>query len=492
MNGKQWRPVEPLDRAVESALGRDLATLDAVHGAWQEHRNEFGRLEVTYPSHRTYRKHAIETGIIEGLYDLDRPTIDVMVVKGITRGADTADEEVTPGVLQMLRAHKEGLEMVVELARAGRPLTASFIRELHASITRAQPFCFVTDATDRYAQVMMDHGNFKRFPNRLRRPDGTMLDFAPPEQVEGEVRRLIDLYEAMTDVHPVVSAAWLHHRFVRIHPFQDGNGRVGRALAALPLERAQYPPIVVDGSRRDAYLLGLDEANSGDLVPLARLFADLALRSVRRELDESTLDALADMEDEWLLEEAAAPGDLDLIDQAIRRGAEARMRADRLHDHIWHCLQEACFDIDREFVDAGQKARVWTDRPAHHDRRDRWWRREIVRTARAAEHYACFEPRAWWSLLGLSVSGVDLRFVTSIHHVASAYTGVMAITSFGRIRIRGAEFSIPDGIFVETSWEPFTFCHTDDVEDRFEELWDWLDQSLAMALWKFMHLTLGG
>ena len=493
MSGREWRPIEPLDRAVETALGRDLATLDAVHRAWQEHRTEFGRVENTFPFHQTLRKHAIETGIIEGLYDLDRPTIDVMVIKGITRGADTADEEVPPGVLQMLRAHEEGLEMVVESARAGRPLTSSFIRELHASITRAQPFCFVTDPAGRI-QVMMDHGNFKKHPNRVRRADGTMLDFAPPEQVEGEIRRLIDLYEAMTDVHPVVAAAWLHHRFVRIHPFQDGNGRVGRALAALPLERAQYPPIVVDGRRRDAYLLALDEANNGDLVPLARLFAALALRSIRRELDESILDNFADMamEDQWLLDEAADAEDLDLIDLAMERRTDAEVLANRFHDHVWQCLQEARFDIDREFADAGQKARVWTDRPSHLDDRARWWRRDIIRTAKAAEHYACFKPLTWWSLLGMSVNGVDLRFVTSIHHVASSYTGVMAITSFGRIRIRGAEFSIPDGIFVETSWEPFTFCHTDDVEGRVEELWDWLDQSLAMALRKFMRLTLDG
>ena len=493
MSGRVWRPIEPLDRAVEKVLGRKLATLDAVHRAWQEHRTEFGRIEKPYPLHQTYRKHAIETGIIEGLYDLERPTTDVMVIKGITRGADTADEEVPQGVLRMLRSHKEGLEMVVESARAGRPLTSSFIRELHASITRAQPFCFVTDPAGRYAQVMMDHGRFKRFPNRVRRADGSMLDFAPPEQVEGEIRRLIDLYEAMAGVHPVVAAAWLHHRFAQIHPFQDGNGRVGRALAALPLERAQYPPIVVDRRRRDAYLLALDEANDGDLVPLARLFAELALRSIRRELDQSTLDDFTDiaMEDQWLLDEAADTGQLDLIDQTLARGTDAGMVADRFHDRVWQCLQAARFDIDREFAEAGQKARVWTDRPTYLDDRVGWWRRDIIRTAKAAEHYACFKPHTWWSLLGVSVNGVDLRFVTSIHHVASAYTGVMAITSFGRIRIRGAEFAIPDGLFVETSWEPFTFSLHEKVDDRVEELYEWLDQALAMGLRKFMHLTLG-
>lgn len=322
MSGSGWRPIDPLDRAVETALERDLATLDAVHPSWQEHRTEFGRLEYTYPLRRTYRKHAIETGIIKGLYDLDRPTTEVMVIKGITRGADTADEEVPPGVLQ----------------------------------------------------------------------------------------------------------------------------------------DAESP---------------------------------LALRSVRRELEESTLDQFTDiaMEDQWLLDEAADPEQLDLIDQAMERRTDAGMRADRFHDHIWHCLQEACSDIDREFAEAGQQARLWTDRPTFLDRRDRWWRRDIVRTARAAEHYACFKPNTWWSLLGMSVNGADLRFVTSIHHVASAYTGVMAITSFGRIRIRGEEFSGRDGIFVETSWEPFTFSHHENVDDRIEELGDWLDQSLAMALWKFMHLT---
>lgn len=311
--------------------------------------------------------------------------------------------------------------------------------------------------------------------------------------MEEEIRRLINLYETMPDVHPVVAAAWLHHRFVQIHPFQDGNGRVGRALAALPLERAQYPPIVVDRNRREAYLLALDQAGNGDLVPLARLFSQLAVRSIRRELDESILDGWADiaMEDEWLLAEGAYPEDRDLIDRTMERGADARIRADRFHDHIWQWLGKAYLDIDTEFAEAGQKARVWTDRPMHFDRRDRWWRREIIRTARTAEHYACFKPRAWWSMLGVSVNGVDLRFVTSIHHVASAYTGVMAITSFGIIRARSVESSPPGDAFVETAWEPFTFCHSEDVEDRVDELNGWLDRSLAVALLTLMRRTVG-
>ena len=491
--GGKWRPIEALDQAVEEKLARDLATLNAVHRSWQEHRTELGGSDVLYPLHRTLRKHAIETGLIEGLYEIDRATTDIMVIKGITRGAEAGvGEEVPPGVLEMLKAQKRGLEMVTEQAAKGHPLTAAFIKELHAVITRAQPFCFVTDSVGRYVQVVMDHGHFKSFPNRERRADGTWLEFAPPEEVDGEVQRLIEMYGGMTGVHPVISAAWLHHRFVQIHPFGDGNGRVARALATLPLERAQYPPIVVDPNCRDAYLLALDRANHGDLVPLGGLFAKLALRSIRRELDESTLDSFADMamEDQWLLAEVADPEELDRIDETTQREADAQMRADQLHSQIWDWLREACLDIEYEFAAAGQEARIWTDRPTPFDRRARWWRREIVRTARRAEHYAYLKRRPWWSMLGMTVNGVDLRFVTSIHHVASAYTGVMAITSFGRIRIIGQEFPAPDDTFVETSWEPFTFSHHENIDDRLDELYEWLDGGLAVALRELMRRTL--
>src|SRR6266704_240630 len=79
-------------------------------------------------------------------------------------------------------------------------------------------------------------------------------------------------YDATADAHPVIRAAWLHHRFVAIHPFQDGNGRVARALTLLVLLRAHYAPLVVGRHQRGDYLDALDVA-AGDLRPLVRLFA---------------------------------------------------------------------------------------------------------------------------------------------------------------------------------------------------------------------------
>ena len=96
------------------------------------------------------------------------------------------------------------------------------------------------------------------------------------------MERLVEWHNGMGDAHPIVSAARLHHRFVQIHPFQDGSGRVARALTLLSLGKRHYPPLVVDRNSRDSYLNALDIANRGDLTHLGRLFARLAMRSIRR------------------------------------------------------------------------------------------------------------------------------------------------------------------------------------------------------------------
>ena len=88
----------------------------------------------------------------------------------------------------------------------------------------------------------------------------------------------------MSSVHPIVRTAWLHHRFICIHPFEDGNGRVARALVLLDLLKAEYAPLVVDRTVREGDIATLDAENLGDLRPLIRFFAELEKVALRAEL----------------------------------------------------------------------------------------------------------------------------------------------------------------------------------------------------------------
>jgi Fic family protein len=85
---------------------------------------------------------------------------------------------------------------------------------------------------------------------------------------------LIRMYrEAETTYTPEVKSAWLHHRFTQIHPFQDGNGRVARALASLVFLREGLFPLIVRESDRKEYIGALETADAGDLGPLVTFFA---------------------------------------------------------------------------------------------------------------------------------------------------------------------------------------------------------------------------
>ncbi|MGH2763268.1 MAG: Fic family protein [Thermoleophilaceae bacterium] len=123
--------------------------------------------------------------------------------------------------------------------------------------------------------------------------------------------------------HLLTSLAQLHAGFERIHPFRDGNGRVGRLLLNLLLVRHGHPPLVVRRQQRRRYLAALARADRGDLGPLTELFARAALDSLERFVlpayaSQADLLPLAALETDDLSRAALA--------QAVRRG---RLRAVR-------------------------------------------------------------------------------------------------------------------------------------------------------------------
>lgn len=78
------------------------------------------------------------------------------------------------------------------------------------------------------------------------------------------------------DLPTDVEAAWLHHEFVRVHPFQDGNGRMARLLVAYVFARNRECPPVISLERRKHYIRTLELADGGDLRPFIDFLADLA------------------------------------------------------------------------------------------------------------------------------------------------------------------------------------------------------------------------
>ena len=285
--GHRWRPIEDLP-----ADWQDLADagLRRLADDWCEKREGLGAEgAIVEFNERLKREWAIETGLIERVYTLTRGITEVLIEHGLR-------EELIPSsatardpalVFDMIRDHADAVDGLFDFVKRERQLSTSYVKELHVVLLAHQETASARDIFGRRVEMPLIRGDYKTRPNNPVRPDGLVHEYCPPEQVASEMDRLLAMHREHEGrgVRPEVEAAWLHHRFAQIHPFQDGNGRVARALATLVMIRAGWFPLVVTDAGRADYIDALEMADAGDLQPLVRLFADIQRRTFEGAID---------------------------------------------------------------------------------------------------------------------------------------------------------------------------------------------------------------
>lgn len=288
--GAVWRPVRDLPPEAE---GWGLPAYRELVEEWKEARQrlEDRRADRTLMDiwlRERKRAFAIETGEIEDLYHLRRGVTEQLVTEGFegVRGAHSVTGDLTDDTLRgLLEDQLETLEAVFDLATGRRPLGHHTLKSLHQLLTRHQESAVgIEGLTGRRIQIPLRKGDYKVRPNNPRRQDGVVHEYCPPEQVRSELDRLLEFHRshAERDLPTEVEAAWLHHEFVRIHPFQDGNGRMSRLLVAYVFVRnGEFPPVIT-ARGKDDYITMLEVADEGDLRPFIAYLADRSQTATRR------------------------------------------------------------------------------------------------------------------------------------------------------------------------------------------------------------------
>lgn len=286
-----WRPLTGMPDGAETwgnpAYG---AMADEWHGICEKLTatdRERAFLEAWLLERR--RAFAIETGQIEGLYTLRRGITEQLITEGFegARSAHTVEDVDDRTLMGLLNDQQAALEMVFADVAGGRPLSGYTVRSWHQLLTRHQETVIGLTPFGHTVQVPFERkGLWKIRPNNPRRPDGVVHEYCPPEIVAEEMERFFELYEDIREQnYPVeAEAAWLHHRFVRTHPFQDGNGRVSRLLMAYPYLKQGLPPPLVLAAEKPAYIAVLEEAVAGDLRGFSDHIGDRAQIALRGSL----------------------------------------------------------------------------------------------------------------------------------------------------------------------------------------------------------------
>jgi fido (protein-threonine AMPylation protein) len=485
-----WKPIEPLgehDRLTNGAL----AALDALRAEWDRRLSALSEEERALIRQRSLRRLAIETGLLERLYEVEWGLTLTLIAEGFTRDViERAGGRVDDKTLATLRAQLDSLDLVLDFVRQNRRLSPGFIQELHHAITRTQDTYVAVDTLGRVTEAPLPKGQWKRLPNHVLRSDNTLLEYAPPEHVASEIDRLVAYWEALErcDVHPIIKAAWLHHRFVQIHPFADGNGRVARALTLLVLEKYRYAPLVIDRWHRTDYLKALDAAGTGTLRDLIQLFVKLESSALTSELERPFQPGRVGVALDVAHTLAA-----QLAEVRRRRAEEIRERLAPRAIAVGARLRE-WFERKRAELQEVFRGRGLSDVQIMADydlppnsARAHWWRRQVYQSAQVAGHYADTRSLSGWCSLRVRTERWLLRYVASLHG-AGREPGIMAVTTFAEVEPypqqdgEGAP-SAPE--YITTTADAFRFVHsesTDEIDRRSTELDDLLDQGLAVAL----------
>ncbi len=209
------------------------------------------KMEIEY----TYNSNAIEGNT------LTLRETQMVIRQGLTVGGKSLSEHLEA------KNHPKAIEYVEKLATQKaieKTVRETVALEIHSLI---------------FSGILENAGYFRNCQVYI---EG--CDYVPPPacEVPRLMKELFDwLNENPEELRPVELAAVFQHRLVSIHPFDDGNGRVGRLLMNLILINHGYPLTVIRQVDRKKYYDTLHKADNGDLKP----FANFLARCVEQSLD---------------------------------------------------------------------------------------------------------------------------------------------------------------------------------------------------------------
>ncbi|HEY2090630.1 MAG TPA: Fic family protein [Thermoanaerobaculia bacterium] len=234
------------------------------------------------------RAAAIDTGAIEGLYEVDRGfTFSVAMQVASWESQLTAKGA---RIRSLIETQMGAYDFVLDSATQKVEIAEAWIRTLHEVMCRGQETYLVHTEIGPQEQAL-PLGTYKVLPNHVLKSDGVTHSYAPVEFVPAEMHRLCTELRSPDFVaaHPVLQAAYAHYAFVAIHPFADGNGRVARALASVFTYRALSVPLLILTEHRLEYFSGLGRADEGAYQPFVDFILSRTLDSI--QLVSDTLKA---------------------------------------------------------------------------------------------------------------------------------------------------------------------------------------------------------
>lgn len=245
--------------------------------------------------------------------------------------------------------HDDAIKWVFEVIKQDRPLTENFIRELHKLILKEPYEVDAITPEGQPTKKRVNVGVYKTTPNHVKTKTGEIFRFATPEETPALMNDLINWYKEKIqkeDFNPILLAAEFHYKYIRIHPFDDGNGRTARIIMNFILMQYEYPPVIIKTDDKENYFAAIRQADAGLLEP----FIDYISKNLNHSLELMIKGANG--------ESIEGPDDLDkeiaLLEQKLKTIGQP-IEISRNKEAILALYDSTISDLIRKFMAKGER-----------------------------------------------------------------------------------------------------------------------------------------
>lgn len=242
-----------------------------------------------------------------------------------------------------MSGHDEAIKNIEEVVRQKRTLTENFIRELHKLILKNPYEVDAITPDGKPTKKKISIGSYKTTPNHVKTPTGEIFYFASPEETPAKMDDLMKWYRQeidKKDLDVVLFATEFHYRFIRIHPFDDGNGRIARLLMNFILMQKGYPPAIIKTKDKQNYFNALQQADAGNIEYFFKYICE-------REVESLEL-MISGAKGEEIEEEDDLDKKIKLLKQKLGREPNDTIKTRKSSKHILNIINESVLPLLEE------------------------------------------------------------------------------------------------------------------------------------------------
>ncbi len=211
-----------------------------------------------------------------------------------------------------ITGHNEAINWVLDVVKGDEKITEHFIRSIHQLLLKEPKTARAITPDGQPTTKQIRVGEYKSSENHVRTKTGEIFRFATVAETPAMMNDLITWYNSKsdhTDTNPILLAAEFHYKFIRIHPFDDGNGRTARILMNFILMQNGYPPVIIKTEDKAQYFNVLQLADAGNIEPFIKYIAV--------NLEESLILMISGAKGESIEEDNDIDKEIALLDQKI-------------------------------------------------------------------------------------------------------------------------------------------------------------------------------